>query len=115
MPATGTDIVEVTEATFGAAVLGSDRPFLLDFWATWCQPCKAIAPVLEQVATELRDRLRIGKMDIDTNMGLTQQMGIMSIPTLILFKGGRPVMQLAGATDARNRATLLAKLAPYLG
>jgi thioredoxin 1 len=95
-------------------VKAADRPLLVDFWADWCQPCKAIAPVIEKVATEHADKLRVAKVDIQTNPATPQRFGIMSIPTLILFKRGRPVMQLTGANDARDAATLLTKLGPHL-
>ena len=107
-------VTEITDASFEAEVLAADRPILLDFWADWCQPCKAIAPVLEQVATEHSDQLRVAKMDIQANPATPQRFQVMAIPTLILFKGGRPVMQLTGANDARDAATLMGKLGPHL-
>lgn len=107
-------VAELTDSTFDAQVAAADRPLLVDFWAEWCQPCKAIAPVIEQVAAEHADRLRVAKVDIQTNPATPQRFGIMSIPTLILFKRGRPVLQLVGQNDARNADALLAKLGPHL-
>jgi len=107
-------VAELTDATFEAEVAAADRPLLVDFWAEWCQPCKAIAPVIERMASEHADKLRVASVDIQTNPATPQRFGIMSIPTLILFKRGRPVMQLVGQNDARNVETLLGKLEPHL-
>ena len=109
-----TAVAEVTDGSFEADVLAADRPVLVDFYADWCQPCKRIAPVVEQVAAENADRLRVGKLDIQANMATAQRFGVMSVPTLILFKAGRPVLQLTGANDARDPQTLLGKLAQHL-
>ena len=88
--------VEVTDASFEDAVLNSDTPVLVDFWAEWCGPCKMIAPVLDEVSGELGDKLVIGKMDIDANPSTPMSYGVMSIPTLLLFKGGEPVERIVG-------------------
>lgn len=88
--------VHVTDGTFEQEVVNSEGPVLVDFWAEWCAPCKMIAPVLEQIATEQGDTLKIAKMDVDVNQVVAQQFGVMSIPTLILFKGGEPVERLVG-------------------
>lgn len=104
--------VTVTDDSFVDDVLGSDKPVLVDFWATWCGPCKQVAPVLEEIASENGDKLTIAKMDIDANPSTPREYQIMSIPTMILFSGGKPVKQIVGA---KPKAALLADLADYLG
>jgi thioredoxin 1 len=104
--------VTVTDGSFADDVLGSDKPVLVDFWASWCGPCKQVAPVLEEIASENGDKLTIAKMDIDANPSTPRDYQIMSIPTMILFSGGKPVKQIVGA---RPKAALLADLADYLG
>jgi thioredoxin 1 len=86
----------VTEQTFEQEVLGSEQPVLVDFWAEWCGPCHAIAPVLDEIAAE-RDELKVVKLDIDDQPAVAQRYGVMSIPTLILFKDGEPVAAAVGA------------------
>ncbi len=90
-------IKHVSDATFDKEVLQSATPVLVDYWAEWCGPCKMIAPVLEDVAKEYAGRLTVAKLDIDANPGITSQFGIRGIPTLILFKGGKPHAQKVGA------------------
>ena len=104
--------VTVTDDSFADDVLGSDKPVLVDFWASWCGPCKQVAPVLEEIASENGDKLTIAKMDIDTNPSTPRDYQIMSIPTMILFSGGKPVKQIVGA---KPKAALLEDLADYLG
>ena len=82
-------IVHTTDATFTQDVLKSDKPVLLDFWAEWCGPCKMIAPILDEIAAEYRDRVKIAKLNIDENPQTPPKFGIRGIPTLILFKNGR--------------------------
>src|SRR5579884_919342 len=86
----------VTEQTFDPEVLKSPTPVLVDFWATWCAPCKMIAPVLEEIAREKDGTLKIVKLDVDENPETAQKYGVMSIPTLLVFKGGREVNRLIG-------------------
>lgn len=89
--------VTVTDKSFADDVLTSEKPVLVDFWATWCGPCLAIAPHVEALANELSGKLAVGKLNIDDHPGIAGQFGVRSIPTLILFKGGKPVDQIVGA------------------
>jgi thioredoxin 1 len=87
----------VTDASFAADVLQSDLPVLVDFWADWCGPCKMIAPALEEISEELAGKVTIAKVDITENTDIAAQMGVQSIPLMVLFKGGKPVAQKLGA------------------
>jgi thioredoxin 1 len=89
--------VNVTDASFQADVLDSEKPVLVDFWADWCGPCKMIAPALEEISEELADKVTIAKMDIMENTGVPGQIGVQSIPLMVLFKDGKPVAQKLGA------------------
>jgi thioredoxin 1 len=91
------DVVTLQDATFDAEVLKSDIPVLVDFWAVWCGPCKAIAPTVEELAKQYKGKVKIAKMDVDQYQQVPQQFGIRSIPTLLLFKGGRVVDTIVGA------------------
>ena len=103
--------VTVTDQSFADEVLSSDKPVLVDFWASWCGPCKMVAPVLEEIASE-HGEITIAKMDIDANPQTPRKYQIMSIPTMIVFSGGKPVKQIVGA---KPKAALLQDLAEYLG
>ena len=90
-------IQHVSDANFEKDVLTAGKPVLVDFWAEWCGPCKMIAPVLDDVAREYEGRIKIAKLDIDANPGITGQFGIRGIPTLIMFKDGKPAATKMGA------------------
>ncbi len=92
-------IKEVSDATFDAEVIQSETPVLVDFWAPWCGPCKAIAPVLEAISKEFEGRLKIVKCNVDDNPSTPSSYGIRAIPTLIFFKGGEKVEQIVGMVD----------------
>ena len=91
------DLLILQDATFDKEVLKSDIPVLVDFWAVWCGPCKAIAPSVEELAKQYKGKVKIAKMDVDEHQQVPQQYGIRSIPTLLLFKGGRVVDTIVGA------------------
>ena len=94
--------------TFEQAIAG-DKPVLVDFWATWCGPCRMIAPVIEEIAADFEGRAVVGKVDVDQEPGLAQQYQIMSIPTLLIFKGGKEVKRLVGLTPKSTLVELLAE------
>ena len=91
------NIVQTSDDSFEADVLQSDKPALVDFWAEWCGPCKMIAPILDEAATEYADRMSVVKLNVDENPNIAQKFGIRSIPTLILFKDGAVQAQKLGA------------------
>jgi thioredoxin 1 len=100
-------IVHVSEDNFDTEVLKSSLPVLVDFWAEWCGPCKMIAPILDQVATEYQGRLRIAKVDVDSNQATAMRYGVRSIPTLILIKNGVVEAQQVGMLSKDNLRKLL--------
>jgi thioredoxin 1 len=102
--------VTLTDANFNDHVVNSDKPVLVDFWATWCGPCRAIAPTIEQVASEFDGRAVVGKVDVDENPDVAMQYGVRSIPTLLFFKNGQVVDQLIGAVPKKVLAEKLEAL-----
>ena len=100
----------VTDDSFSQDVLTSSTPVLVDFWATWCGPCKMIAPVLEEIAAEKAGELKVVKLDVDANPATARDLQVVSIPTLILFKDGQPVKRIVGA---KGKAALLREIADH--
>ena len=103
---------ETTDATFEADVLNSDKIVLVDFWAPWCGPCRAVAPVLEELATEHADKIRVVKLNTDENHQVTGRYGIVSIPTMHVYKGGEVVKTLVGAMP---KPRLVRELEDFIG
>jgi thioredoxin 1 len=101
--------VELTEQTFEQEVLKATTPVLVDFWAVWCGPCKMIAPIVEELAAEYDGKLKIGKVDVDNHQQIAMQYGIRSIPTLLMFKGGKVVEQIIGAAPKKMLVEKLSK------
>ena len=104
------DIMTVTEKDFEGLIQG-DTPILFDFWAVWCGPCRMIAPILDQLAEEYKGKLRIGKINVDEQSALAARFGVMSIPTLLLFKGGKAVAKIVGA---RPKADFVKEISKYI-
>ncbi|HET7762345.1 MAG TPA: thioredoxin [Phycicoccus sp.] len=105
-------VTTTTDATFDADVVKSDKPVLVDFWAPWCGPCKAVAPVLEEIAREHGDKVSVVKLNTDENPQITGKLGITSIPTLHVYLDGEIVKTIIGA---RPKPVLLRELEPFLG
>ena len=103
--------IEFTDANFKSEVLESAVPVLVDFWAVWCGPCKMVAPVVEEIAAEFDGKLKVGKIVVDQNPETSMQFGIRSIPTIMIFRGGKVVEQIIGAVPKKN---LLEKLSAHV-
>ena len=101
----------VTAATFDQEVLQSDKPVVVDYWAEWCGPCRMVAPVLEEIATENVEKIQVVKLNIDENPAVAQKYGIMAIPTMNVFSGGQVVKQIVGA---KPKSAMLKELAEFL-
>jgi len=106
----GVDVLNIGDSEFKTEVLDSQQPVLVDFWATWCAPCRAIAPAVEELATQFKGKVKVAKINIDDNQDTPQQYGIRSIPTLLLFKGGRVVEQIVGAVPKARLEDALKKV-----
>jgi thioredoxin 1 len=104
--------VEITDANFEALVLNSDKPVLVDFWAAWCGPCRAIAPMIEEISGEMDGKAVVGKLDVDTNPEISSRYGVMSIPTLLLFKDGKVVDKHVGVAP---KSVIANKISAYVG
>ncbi len=107
----GANTVDVTDATFKSDVIDSDKTVVVDFWATWCGPCKMVAPVLDEIAGEHKDKITVAKLDVDANPTIARDYQVLSIPTLMVFKGGEKVKEIVGA---KPKAALLNDLSDYL-
>lgn len=104
------NVLTITDQNFEAEVLKSGKPFMLDFWATWCQPCLRLGPIVDEVAAENAATFRVGKLDVDNNPETAQEFGVSSIPTLVFFKGGQEVDRIVGGVP---KSVLQQKIKQY--
>ncbi len=103
--------IDVTDGTFEQEVLKAEQPVLVDFWAAWCGPCRVISGILKEIAVEQQDRVKIAKVNIDEHTQYAAQLGVTSLPTLVVFKGGQPVDRIIGALPKRS---IVDRLEPHL-
>ncbi len=103
------NVKEATDQNFQTDVLGSDKPALVDFWAVWCGPCRAISPIIDEIATEQAGKVNVFKMNVDENSQIPAKYGVRSIPTILLFKNGELVDQLVGAVPKGDLETIINK------
>ena len=108
----GANVHTFTVANFATEVLSSDLPVLVDFWAVWCGPCRAIAPIIDELSSDFAGKLKVGKVDTDKNQKVAMQLGISSIPAVFLFKGGQVVERIIGA---RPKSAFVKQLTPHIG
>jgi thioredoxin 1 len=104
-------VTTLTDTTFDEEIAGAAEPVLVDFWAEWCGPCKTVAPLLDEIADEHAGKIRIAKLNVDENPGIAQRFGVMSIPTLIVFRDGEPAKRMVGA---KGKGQLLQELSEFL-
>ena len=103
----GKNVLEFTDGNFDSEVIHSTVPVLVDFTATWCGPCKALAPIVEKVADDFAGKVKVGKLDIDANQEMTKKYGVRSVPTVLVFKGGEKIGQYVGLTSREKLVQLL--------
>ncbi len=95
-------VLELTDDNFETEVVQADTPVLVDFWAEWCMPCRMLAPTIDEIANEFQGKVKVGKVDTDSNREVSVKFGISAIPTIILFKGGEPVRKFVGVTQKQE-------------